>query len=219
MGKTDKPFPQLVSLPDPPTNQPTNQGGFTKDFWTHQPSTSRFTKVLSLDHLGGACRVGGRLLGAQKEGFLHGALPRVTLHTSLFFWFQGFYTENFDRNHLEDRRYQIYQRVLYVLKGLTFFIYGRYSSSKRKHHHFWDRNPTCGGCIFWNCFTAFPWNFLLRQAEISMQRVDGSCWSPRSLNSTSAKHSPSLSSRRIPIRGKDLVAMKILQWGCWAHLM
>lgn len=109
MGKTDKPFPQLVSLPDPPTNQPTNQGGFTKDFWTHQPSTSRFTKVLSLDHLGGACRVGGTLLGAQKEGFLHGALPRVTLHTSLFFWFQGFYTENFDRNHLEDRRYQIYQ--------------------------------------------------------------------------------------------------------------
>ena len=56
------------------------------DFWTHQPSTSRFTKVLSLDHLGGACRVGGRLLGAQNQGFLHGALPKGDSPTHLCFF-------------------------------------------------------------------------------------------------------------------------------------
>ena len=150
-----------------------------------------------------------------------GHYQRVTLpHICDFFCLKDFIQENFDRNHLEDRRYQIYQRVLYVLKGLTFFIYGRYSSSKRKTTTIFEIEirpvevASSGTVslhfhgISYSAKRKFPCNELMGVAGRLV------LWTPpvQSIH----RRCPRGAS---PIRGKDLVAMKILQWGCWAHLM
>lgn len=96
-----------MSFLDPPTNQPTKVDSPRISEHTNLPP---FTKLLSLDHLGGACRVGGRFWVPQNQGFLHGALPKGdSPHISVFFVFKDFIRKTLTEITWKIGEYIIYQ--------------------------------------------------------------------------------------------------------------